>query len=311
MIEPAILVIGEALVDIVHRADGCTDETPGGSPANVALALARLGRASRLLTQLGDDVHGQWIRHWLEGSGVELTVADSTRTATATARLDQSGSAQYSFDMEWRLGVDVARPVTLSRGLHPAVVHTGSIATFLAPGADVVCRLLDGFRRTSLITYDPNVRPALLEDRADARSRAEAFVTVADLVKASDEDLAWLYPGADPLDSARRWLSQGPSVVVVTRGAEGAVAVAAAGAVQVQGRPVRVVDTVGAGDTFMSALIHGLIEQGLAGAGSRERLRDIAAESLRRLLILGAHAAAITVSRPGADPPHRSELTEL
>lgn len=302
-----ILVIGEALVDIVHRADGRVDGTPGGSPANVALALARLGDSPQLLTQLSDDAHGHRIHDWLADSGVKLLAAPSSRTATATAHLDAHGSAHYEFDIDWTL--PAGRGVRAAA--HRSIVHTGSIATFLSPGADTVHDILTQARRTALITYDPNVRPALLPDHTLAQRSAESFVALADLVKASDEDLVWLYPGDHPFDSARKWLARGPAVVVVTMGADGAVAVSADGMARVGGQRVEVIDTVGAGDTFMSALIHGLIELGYSGADARDRLREIDSEALLSLLALGVQAAAITVSRPGADPPHRDDLLSL
>ncbi|WP_406248476.1 carbohydrate kinase [Microbacterium sp. M] len=304
MTRAEVLVVGEALVDVVHRADGQVDETPGGSPANVALALGRLGVGPRLLTHLGDDARGDRIRRWLEDSGVEVTSVPAVRTATATAHLDVNGSARYAFDIGWDVDPDAAR----DRSAPPALVHAGSIATFLEPGAEKVRRMLTDLRETSLLTYDPNIRPSLLGARSGARRQSESFITLSDLVKASDEDLAWLYPGAGPLDTARSWVAAGAAVVVVTLGPYGAVAVTADVEARIAGHPTEVVDTVGAGDTFMAALIAGLVDRGYQGAEARERLRRVDADTLRSLLTLGAHAAAITVSRPGADPPRRDEL---
>ncbi|PRB59912.1 carbohydrate kinase [Microbacterium sp. MYb45] len=301
-----VLVIGEALVDVVHRGEGRIDESPGGSPANVALALGRLGDTAHFLTQLGDDPHGQQVREWLTKAGVRVTSSATTRTATATAHLDDSGSARYEFDISWSL--DEAAPAG-SDDL--GIVHTGSIAALMAPGAAVVRAHLAEMRETSLITYDPNVRPALLPDHRRAVADVESFVGLADLVKASDEDLAWLYPGIDLLDVARSWLQQGPSVIVVTKGASGAFAVTRDGVTHVPGRQVEVVDTVGAGDTFMSALIHGLLDLGLDSADSRETLRGIDTRAVAELLRFSARAAAVTVSRPGADPPLLGELATL
>lgn len=301
-----VLVIGEALVDVVHRGDGRIDESPGGSPANVALALGRLGDTAHFLTQLGDDPHGQQVREWLTKAGVRVTSSATTRTATATAHLDDSGSARYEFDISWSLDEDAP-----AGSDDVGIVHTGSIAALMAPGATVVRAHLTEMRETSLITYDPNVRPALLPDRRRAVADVESFVALADLVKASDEDLAWLYPDVDPLDVARSWLQQGPSVIVVTKGASGAFAVARDGVTHVPGRPVDVVDTVGAGDTFMSALIHGLLDLGLDSAESREKLRGIDTRAVAELLRFSARAAAVTVSRPGADPPLLGELAAL
>lgn len=299
-----VLVIGEALVDVVHRADGRIDESPGGSPANVALSLGRLGDSVEFLTQVGADVHGDQIRAWLSEAGVTVSSSATPRTATATAHLDETGSARYEFDIGWSVTADAE-----TRSRPAGVVHTGSIAALLSPGAAVAQALLAEARGSSLITYDPNIRPALLPDRSQTVLDVESFVALADLVKASDEDLAWLYPDIDPLEVAWTWLAQGPSVVVVTMGASGAFAVTRAGVTHVAGQRVDVVDTVGAGDTFMSALIHGLIAIGLDSADAREDLRGIDDRSLSDLLEFSARAAAVTVSRPGADPPLLRELS--
>ena len=296
----SILVIGEALVDVFLRADGGVDEAPGGSPANVALALGRLGHSPRLLTRLADDERGQSVRAWLEASGVEVTAVSASRTATATARLDKTGAATYEFDLEW----DLAGAEAESSG----IVHTGSIAALMQPGSTDVARILDELHETALITYDPNIRPALLGDASLVREQVEAIVARADLVKASDEDLLWMYPDRVPLDVARSWLATGPAVVVMTVGEGGAMAMSRSGLLVVEAPRVDVVDTVGAGDTFMGAVIDGLVREGYRNASARSRLRDIRAEELTSILQFAAFAAAITVSRPGADPPRRDEL---
>ncbi|KRB35221.1 ribokinase [Microbacterium sp. Root180] len=296
-----MLVVGEALVDVVRRADGGVDESPGGSPANVALTLGRLGHTPTLLTRLGDDERGERVRAWLAQSGVGVVAADAPRTATATARLDASGSATYEFDLDWAL-------LGAGAGLPASIIHTGSIAALLEPGATDVTRLVRSLRQSALLTFDPNVRPALLPSREEARARVEAWVAVADLVKASDEDLAWLCPDKDPLETAEAWLASGPAVVVVTLGGGGAVALTRSGRVRVAAERVDVVDTVGAGDTFMGALIDGLVQSGCEGAEARSALREISPQSLTRMLEGAARAAAVTVSRPGADPPWREEL---
>jgi len=296
-----LLVVGEALIDVVRRADGSVDESPGGSPANVALALGRLGHAPTLLTRLGADEGGDRIRAWLGDSHVDVVAVPASRTATATASLDADGSATYEFNLEWALpDVAAAPPVS--------IVHTGSIAALLEPGASEAARLVRALRETTLVTYDPNVRPALLPDRADARARVEAWVALADVVKASEEDLAWLYPEADPLTAAEIWLASGPALVVVTLGGGGAVAMTRTHLVRVTAEQVDVVDTVGAGDTFMAALIDGLFGLGEVDAGARLGLRDMGSDHVRRLLTHAARAAAVTVSRAGADPPWRREL---
>lgn len=300
MIAPRVLVVGEALIDVVHRADGTIDENPGGSPANVAITLARLGRSARLLTALGKDSHGQLLRKWLADSGVETVSTEIASTATATAELDESGAATYVFDIEWSIaGVD---------GERADLVHIGSIAGLLEPGASDLLRLLDQQRGDALITYDPNIRPSLVPDRAAARQRVEALVRRADVVKASDEDLRWLYPDRDPHSSARAWKSSGPAIVAVTEGSDGAFAIADSGEVHVPGRTVKVVDTVGAGDTFMGAFIDGLIDEGWSTDSTFAPLRTAPTSRLVSILEWAARAAAITVSRRGANPPRRDEL---
>ncbi|MET4226022.1 carbohydrate kinase family protein [Oerskovia enterophila] len=301
---PHVLVVGEALIDEVRRPDGTTDEHPGGSPANVALTLGRLGRETRLAAHLGQDTHGETLRAWLAGSGVTLTPGSDGAAATSVARavLDASGAATYDFAITW----DVA-PGTGADDATIAV-HTGSIAAVLEPGADAVHDLVLAARERSTITYDPNARPSLMGTAEAALARIEPLVAAADVVKVSDEDVEWLRPGADPVEVARTWAAQGPAIVVVTFGGEGAVAVCPAGEVRVAAPRVDVVDTVGAGDTFMGALIDGLWERDLLGADRREALRAIDLASLTEVLEQCVAAAAITVSRAGANPPRRAEL---
>lgn len=300
-----VLVVGEALIDVVHRADGSVDEHPGGSLANVALTLGRLGRDARLATWIADDARGGAIRSWLDESSVTLAPGSTGAgsTSVATAHLDAQGAATYEFDLEWRV------PVGTATDAGALAVHTGSIAAVLEPGATDVRALVDAARATATVTYDPNARPALMGDPVDARARIETLVALADVVKVSDEDVAWLVPGADPVAVAREWLALGPAVVVVTFGGEGALAVTAAGEQRVAAPRVSVVDTVGAGDSFMGALIDGLWDAGLLGADRRDALRAIEPATLAALLERCVAVAAITVSRAGANPPRRAELT--
>ncbi|RHA38280.1 carbohydrate kinase family protein [Cellulomonas rhizosphaerae] len=294
----SVLVVGEALVDIVRRADGSVVEHPGGSPANVALTLGRLGCAPRLLTSFGDDERGAVIRAWLEESHVDVVVAPAERTSTAEATLDATGAATYVFDLAWDLGdVDV----------QPAdVLHVGSISAVLDPGGRQVADLVARLRPTTTITYDPNARPALMGDHVVAAARVGELVALADVVKVSDEDLAWFHPDQDPMDTAADWLTLGPALVVVTTGGEGATVLTPTGFSWVVAPRVDVVDTVGAGDTFMGALIDGLVGAGLAG--DRDALRSIDPQVLADILARCARAAAITVSRSGANPPWAAEL---
>ncbi|MDF2992053.1 MAG: carbohydrate kinase [Microbacterium sp.] len=301
-----IVVIGEALMDVVHRISGDIDEAPGGSPANVALTLGRLGRTPTLVTRLGDDDRGRRIRRWLERSGVSAAVVDARRTSTAIAHLDAQGAARYEFDLDWDLD-DSASSVVATADL----VHIGSVAAVLDPGASRVAGLVRVAREHATITFDPNIRPALIDDPETVRARVADLVAVADVVKASDDDLRWLYPGRDVHDVAQEWQSLGPVLVVVTLGADGAVAVTADSRIRIPAVRSTVVDTVGAGDTFMGALIDGLAAHGETGAAVLRPGHGIRPEALEEILRRAAHAAAITVSRPGADPPRLAELAAL
>ncbi|MFD6176248.1 MULTISPECIES: carbohydrate kinase family protein [unclassified Isoptericola] len=299
-----VLAVGEALVDVVHRPDGTSEEHPGGSLANVALTLGRLGRDVRLATWLGRDARGDDVRAWLAESRVALAPGSdgADRTSVAQATLDATGAATYEFDLEWQV------PAGAGATDETLAVHTGSIAAMLAPGDAAVRRVLEDARRVATVSYDPNARPALMGDAAAVRPRVEELVALSDVVKVSDEDLAWLAPGSDPLEVARAWQATGPALVVVTFGGEGATAVTAAGEVAVTAPRVDVVDTVGAGDSFMGALLDGLWSTDLLGASRRDALRTIPVADTERLLARCAAVAAVTVSRAGANPPWAREL---
>ncbi|MFD3535474.1 carbohydrate kinase [Streptomyces sp. NPDC058664] len=296
----SFLVIGECVADIVRApaGSGAADRVhPGGSPANVAHGLGRLGRDVTLLTQLADDPDGRLIDAHLREAGVRVAVGGApARTPSAVVGLDAQGRATYTFDIAWTLASGAPA------GLTPAHVHIGSIAAVTAPGADTVLAETARLRDRATVSYDPNVRPELMGDHAGAVARVERCVALSDLVKASDEDLAWLYPGEDPYTVAARWLTLGPAVVLVTRGAEGSLAVTRRETVTADALPVSVVDTVGAGDSFMSAVLDTLAGQG------REALGSLGAEYLAGLLGRAGAAAAVTVSRAGAQPPSRTEL---
>ncbi|MFE7483907.1 carbohydrate kinase [Streptomyces sp. NPDC057552] len=299
-----LLVVGECVADIVRQPDREDRVHPGGSPANVAYGLARLGHRATLLTQLGPDPNGRLIRDHLDSAGV--TVRTDGRTAptpSAAVTLDAAGQATYAFDVGWTLGPVAVEPA-------PGHVHTGSIGAVAEPGAATVLEIVRAARTTATVSYDPNVRPALMGERGAAVRRVEECVGLSDLVKASDEDLAWLYPGEEPEKAAARWLEHGPAVVLVTRGGAGALALLPGGPVAVRAAPVEVVDTVGAGDAFMSGTLHALAAHGLIGAGARDRLRAVRRDAVTDVLRHAVASAAVTVSRAGANPPDAKELRE-
>ncbi|MDO5663616.1 MAG: PfkB family carbohydrate kinase, partial [Brachybacterium sp.] len=189
------LTVGEALTDIVITADGARHEYPGGSPLNVAVALGRLGHHSHLLTAIGPDARGDQIRHHVESSHVHLTPGSigQNRTSTAEATLDATGAAQYTFDLAWD-------PDPRELPDQVDAVHTSSIAAVLAPGAATVADVLARYRASALISYDPNARPDLMGDPVAARALVEENIALADIVKCSDEDVAWLYGTDDAED---------------------------------------------------------------------------------------------------------------
>lgn len=288
-----VLVVGEALVDIVVSPRG-TVEHPGGSPANVAYGLGRLGADTALLTSIGDDHYGAAIEKHLRSAGVSLLPGSKGPggTGTATAVLASDGSAHYDFDIRW----DLPR---IAPAALPKVLHTGSIATFLAPGAAVVRELLEQSHKRCVVTYDPNVRPALLGSQFEARTIFEGLVPFTEVVKLSDEDARWLYPRLSLDDIPKRILELGAGLVAVTMGAEGSLLTTGGPLVVAPSVKSAVVDTIGAGDAYMSALIYGLLMRGADG------LAPSVLESLGRM---ASKAAAITVRRPGAHPPTSEEL---
>lgn len=297
------VVVGEALVDVVRTAAGQVHDHPGGSPLNVAYGLGRLEHEVSLLTRLGDDEHGKLLRSHLDAAGVHLFpgTVDDTPTSVARADIDVEGKASYEFEVEWSVpAVDLPSDLDL--------LHTGSIGAAVAPGAQEVLALLRSVHGLATTSYDPNVRPAFFTDPAQALALVESFVDTADVVKASDEDLAWLLPGEDVVEIAHRWQQRGPALVVVTRGGEGAVAVAGAGTLQVAAPPTHVVDTVGAGDAFMSGLLHALAVHDLLGAAALPRLRHLPLGTLESLVTTAVTSASLTCERAGANPPTRAEL---
>ncbi len=309
-----LTVIGEALVDEVVHAGKDPVPHVGGSPLNVAVGLARLGHPVQFIGRYGRDVYGDMVAEHLRSNSVMLPLlSDALPTSVARATLDADGSASYEFVLDWQLPqLRDYLETTDSMLSTTTLLHTGSIATMLAPGAEQVLATVTAAHPLATISYDPNCRPSIIANADFAREQAEKFVRLADVVKASDEDLAWLYPGVDPQESARRWLglagAEGPAVVVVTHGGAGPWAVCAAGEVSSEAPPVSVVDTVGAGDSFMAALLCALVDRELDGAQRRVELRGISTQELSHVITYATKAAAVTVSRAGANPPSRAEL---
>jgi len=297
-----IVVAGEALVDVVTEADGTVTETPGGSPLNVAVGLGRLDVPATLCCQLGDDERAGVLVTHVATSGAQLVAAPTTtgRTSTAVATLDAAGAAHYDFDLEWSLPRQELPPCD--------GVHVGSLGTVLEPGRESVLDLVEQARaRGLLVSLDVNVRPAFLPDVEEGWRRTRELAARCPLVKLSDEDALALRPDAGADDTARALLGAGDTVLVLlTRGPHGATAFSASGEVSVEPRPTTVVDTVGAGDSFMAATLAQLHDAGTYAAP--ESLGTLDGDALRRLIAGAVEVAAITCERRGANPPTRAEL---
>jgi fructokinase len=310
---PVVAVAGEVIIDLVPAGgDGLFRAAPGGSPANVAVGLTRLGVSTRLLARLSDDAMGRRLRQHLETNGLALdhVIPAGEPTSMAILSVDADGLADYDFRVDgtadWQWSDEELSGATDDS---VAALHVGSLAMTMEPGASALRRLVERVSGDVTITLDPNVRPALMGRRDVAVSRIEALVGLADVVKASVEDLAWLCPDEPPEAVAQRWLAAGPALVVVTLGPEGSLAVgAAAGTVRRPAIRVSVVDTVGAGDAFMAALIAGLARRDLVSAPHRADLAALGRGPLADVLDEAALAAALTCARPGADPPTVEEL---
>lgn len=298
----AFVVVGECVADIVRRSGEPDRVHAGGSPANVAYGLALLGHATTLATELADDEHGRLITGHLASAGVTVEASAVPRTPSAVATLDAEGRADYRFDIEWSLD----SPPAVAPGRH---LHTGSIAAVRQPGAGAVLDALRAASGRTTVSYDPNVRPALMGDHAVAVAGVERLVALSDVTKASDEDLEWLYPGRAPEEVAESWVELGCPLVLVTRGPDGALAATPDGRREVPSLPVDVADTVGAGDAFMSGTLHALAGLGVLGEGGRARLAALSGEAVDGVLRTAATSAAITVGRAGANPPRAGELT--
>lgn len=320
---PVFTVVGEALVDLVEAAagpgpgeTGIGETGPamftahaGGSPYNVAITLARLGIPVTLAARTGQDRFGRMLADKARASGVRFdawqTVAEPTTLAVAS--LDAAGRASYDFylDATAGLGWDAG----LAGRLAPdGPLHTGSLASWRPPSAAVVQAVQRRAHDAGvLVSYDPNVRPALINDPRETAQEIEQCVAAAHLVKASDEDLAYLYPSRPPAEVAKAWCALGATLVVVTLGADGAVVYGTDGELaRVPGERVVVADTVGAGDAFAGGLLAALADAGLATPAG---LRAATAAEIAAAVRMAVLVAGITCERQGADPPGRAELT--
>ena len=304
--KPRLTVIGEAVVDLIPgESPGSYLATPGGGPFNVAIGLARLGHRSTLMARLADNAFGQLLRAHAAAENVDLSHAPHATepTTLAVVSLDRQARASYDFylqgtaDWQWT-------EAEMSRVPGDTVVfHMGSIASWTRPGAEQIHAAAARLHRDGhvVVSYDPNIRPALLRSPGDARAVVERSVSVAHVVKASREDVGWLYPRASLAEVSARWAKLGALLAVITDGPRGADLFRPdAAPVHRPGREARVVDTIGAGDAFTAGLLGGLARRGLCNP---ERLRGspqaLAAEVVDEAVLI----SSLTCERSGADPP--------
>ncbi|MFG1928143.1 carbohydrate kinase [Cryptosporangium sp. NPDC048952] len=314
-----ITVVGENIIDLVpdQGDDAPYHARAGGSPANIAVSVAKLGSSAALAARVSRDVFGGRIRTRLAEAGVDNRfLVDATEPSSlAVVTFDDERRASYDFwltgtaDWQWR---DNDLPNPLDDDV--VALHVGSLAAYLSPGAEAIEQMVarEGYRGRVTLTYDPNIRPTIVA-AADgsldaARVRTERLVRLVDVVKVSDEDLGWLYPDSPAEDAAAEWAEAGPALVVVTRGAQGALAIGRAATVTVAAPKVEVADTIGAGDSFAGALLHALGVRGLLGPGGADRIAGLDEAALTDVIRTAAVAAALTCTRVGAEPPTAAEL---
>ncbi|XVS62249.1 carbohydrate kinase family protein [Actinosynnema sp. CA-299493] len=303
-----IIVGGEALIDLVPDRAGGYRPIPGGSPANTAVGLGRLGTQTALLARLAEDRLGAVLRAHLETSNVDLryAVGSTAPTTLAVVDVDQDGVADYSFyidgcaDGGWQV-TDLPPALPPDAALHVG----GSFALAVEPMAATFETLLSREHPHRVITLDPNVRPILITDPAAARARLRRWLGMVDVVKVSADDLRWIAPDRPLADVVSEWHELGPALVVVTRGAEGVHASGPTGHLDLPALPVDVTDTVGAGDAFMAGLLAAFDRHDLL---TRTNLTTLTHAELADTLAYAQRVAAITCTRAGADSPWFDEL---
>jgi len=298
----SIWVCGEVLIDLIP--DGSGERVPhvGGGPANTAKALARLGHDVYFIDGISSDKYGQMSRQELLDDEVKLDLALSSDkpTCLAIVSLNESGGASYEFEIDGTATFDFSASWLPDPSKYkPSVLHIGTLVTVIQPGADVLYDWAMQVAEFAPIVFDPNVRSVVMNDRDKYLAAVERWVAISSVVKVSDDDMAWLYPGQLYADVGKRWINDGAALVVVTRGADGLVGFTSDGSVEVPGVKVDVADTVGAGDTVGAIVVEAMIEKGIL---------NLTGDTLKAVLHRAAIAAGITCSRKGAQPPYKHEL---
>jgi fructokinase len=296
-------VVGEVLIDLLPDDDK-QKAVVGGGPANTAVALSKLGIKAQFINGISTDPYGSDCRQYLENAGVLLDYVNysSKPTCTATVTLDKAGSASYQFLIDETSTFDYQLDqLPDAHKLAPALLHIGTLICAIEPCASTLHQWVSSFKQSVPIVYDPNIRPSVIADRNLYLKQVLRWVSLSTVVKLSIDDLNWLYPGKSVDDVANEFIGLGVKLVVVTLGDAGIVAITKDEKCSVAAVKTKVVDTVGAGDTVGAILVEAIIQNGL------ENLR---AQLLTDALNRAAEAAAITISRAGANPPTQAELDQ-
>jgi len=296
-----VWVVGEVLIDLVPDADQQL-AVVGGGPANTAKALANFGVMTYFIDGISNDEYGQMAKTELLSSNVLLDYVQYSKKPTCTAKvlLSKSGIASYEFIFEDTATFDFSDQwLPDPQNINPSLLHIGTLATVIEPGASILFDWAQRVAHVAPIVFDPNIRPAVLENRDEYVEKVEKWVAISSAVKVSDEDLSWLYPGKVIDEIVNEWLEVGVELVVVTLGDKGITAYRKHEQISVDAVKVVVADTVGAGDTVGAVLVEAIINNGLD---------KLSGEVLKTMLNRAVKAAAITVSRTGANPPSKEEI---
>jgi fructokinase len=294
-------VAGEVLIDLIPDRDQHF-AVVGGGPANTAKALAKLGVKTHFIDGISNDKYGKMAKTELLSANVLLDYSQfsSKPTCTAKVSLSKTGSASYEFVIEDTATFDFSDLwLPDPQSLKPSLLHIGTLATVIEPGASVLFEWAQSVAQVAPIVFDPNIRPAVLGDRDGYVKKVEKWVAISSAVKVSDEDLNWLFPGKEINEIVNNWIEVGVQLIVVTLGDKGITAYRKNEQISVDAVKVVVVDTVGAGDTVGAVLVEAIVDNGL------DRLTG---EVLKTMLKRAVKAAAITVSRTGANPPSKDEI---
>ena len=295
----SVWVCGEVLIDELPSG-----AVVGGGPANTAKALARLGHEVAFIDGISTDAYGVKARAELAADGVDLSLAPTSDLPTAVAEvtLAADGGASYVFKLDKTATFDFNSSWLPDPSRYkPQVLHIGTLATLVQPGADVLFDWALACADFAPVVFDPNIRPQVLSNRDKYVALVEKWIGISSVVKLSEDDFEWLFPGKSPESIAEQWLQGGVALVVMTRGVDGLIGYTSDGVVEVAGEKINVVDTVGAGDTVGAIVVQGLITDGLL---------NMRGSVLKDVLHRAAVAAAITCSRAGAQPPYAHEIRE-